>query len=301
MRTPTNERVSSDIVEAGGKASEGQHTASGSQECCATSGYTASAKKGHRGGGSAKSKNRKRNADKGSAAPERRCILTGNTGAQDDLLRLAVAPNGEILPDPSAKAPGRGAWISLDRQALETAIQNRQLKGALARAFKGGPEGAGLSYSDELPQQIESALRRSLMDRFGLELRAGQLVLGSGRIEDKARAGALHMLLHTSDSSEDGRKKLDQAWRVGREAEGSGERGTVLPLDRAALSVALGRDNVVHLAISGKGGADRMNRALSRYMAFSGAAQTSCDSSADTPSSGSALPHQDDTEECTKD
>ena len=58
------------------------------------------------------------------------------------------------------------------------------------------------------------------------------------------------LLLHAADASEDGTRKLDQAWRVGREAEGTGERGIRLPLDRAALSVALGRDNVVHLALA---------------------------------------------------
>ncbi|MEO0056793.1 MAG: hypothetical protein RIT17_229, partial [Pseudomonadota bacterium] len=79
-------------------------------------------------------------------------------------------------------------------------------------------------------------------------------------------------LLHASDSSEDGRRKLDQAWRVGREVEGSGERGQVLPLDRTALSVALGRDNVVHLGVAGHAGdmraADRVLQAVSRLSRF---------------------------------
>ncbi len=297
MRTPTNERVASDIVDAGGKASEGQDTASGSQESYANSAPKPEGKSGHRGGGSGKSKNRRRNANKGKEAPERRCILTGDHAGQDELLRLAISPDGDVLPDPSAKAPGRGAWITLDKAALEAAMANGQLKGALARGFKG----ARLSYSDDLPQQIESALRKSLMDRLGLELRAGQLVLGSGRIEDQARAGTLHMLLHASDSSEDGRKKLDQAWRVGREAEGTGERGEVLPLDRAALSVALGRENVVHLALRGASGADRMRRALSRLMAFSGAVMAGCGDSTKRSTDGADQPRPNDIEEYTKD
>ncbi len=31
------------------------------------------------------------------------------------LIRLALGPDGEILPDVRAKAPGRGAWIGVDR------------------------------------------------------------------------------------------------------------------------------------------------------------------------------------------
>ena len=41
---------------------------------------------------------------------ERRCILTGDRAAPDHLVRLARAPDGAVLPDVRAKAPGRGAW-----------------------------------------------------------------------------------------------------------------------------------------------------------------------------------------------
>ena len=82
--------------------------------------------------------------------------------------------------------------------------------------------------------------------------------------------GAVALLLHASDASEDGRKKLDQAWRVGREAEGSGERGLELPLDRNALSVALGRDNVVHLALADDAAAARVLKPLTRLMHYLG-------------------------------
>lgn len=214
-----------------------------------------------------------RSQDSGS---DRRCILSGESAPRDSLVRLALSPDGLVLPDPAAKAPGRGAWIKPDRRALESAMASGHLKGALARAFKGGPGKGGLSYSDELPDQVHIALARSLTDRLGLELRAGNLVLGSNRIEDEARTGRIALLLHASDSSEDGRKKLDQAWRVGTQAEGSGKRGTVIPLDRAALSVALGRENenVVHLGISGHAGdlraANRVGQAISRLSNFAG-------------------------------
>ena len=192
-----------------------------------------------------------------TSGSERRCVLSGEHFPREQLIRLAIAPTGEVLPDPAGKAPGRGAWIAPDRAALETAIGDGQLRRALMRAFKGGPANedgsrVSLSYSDTLPQQVEAALIRNLADRLGLELRGGNIVLGSARIAEQARKGRIALLLHASDSSEDGRKKLDQAWRVGLDEEGSGRRGTVLPLDRDTLSVALGRENVVHLGISGQ-------------------------------------------------
>jgi predicted RNA-binding protein YlxR (DUF448 family) len=229
MRTPPNERVSSDIVDA--------------------------------------------DAPGRNSGSERRCILSGETHPRDNLVRLAISPakddgTSDVLPDANAKAPGRGAWIAPDRQALENAIASGQLRGSLARAFKGGK----LTIPDDLPDRVQAALTRHVTDRLGLEMRAGNIVLGSHRIAEAARGGAVALLLHASDASEDGRKKLDQAWRVGTEAEGSGARGVVLPLDRDTLSVALGRENVVHLGVSGHSGdlraANRVGQAVARLTKF---------------------------------
>lgn len=200
------------------------------------------------------------------AEPERKCILSGEHGSRAQFVRLAISPDGMVLPDIHAKAPGRGAWLGVSRSELETAIAKGKLKGALARAFKG----AALTVPDDLAQRIENGLTRALLDRLGLELRAGHLLLGSDRIAEHARGGAVELLLHAADSSADGNRKLDQAWRVGREAEGSGETGTVLPLDRAALSVAMGRDNVVHMALADPAAAERVSLALQRLMHFMG-------------------------------
>ena len=64
--------------------------------------------------------------------PVRRCILSGEHDARPHLIRLALAPDGRVLPDVRAKAPGRGGWIGVTRGELETAIQKGRLKGALA-------------------------------------------------------------------------------------------------------------------------------------------------------------------------
>ncbi len=208
-----------------------------------------------------------------SGAPERRCILTGDHGSRDALLRLAISPDGDVLPDVFAKAPGRGAWIGVSRADLETAIAKGKLKGALARAFKG----AALTIPADLPQRIEAALTRAVTDRLGLELRAGKLLLGSDRIAEKARSGRIAWLGHASDASEDGSRKLDQAWRVGMESEGSGIAGMRLPLDRTALSVALGRDNVVHLALDDSAAAQRFTALLERLLRFLGCGEAAAD------------------------
>jgi len=210
--------------------------------------------------------NERLSSDIADSGPERKCILSGRHDARGSLIRLAISPDGEVLPDVLARAPGRGAWIGVRRTELENALAKGKLKGALARAFKG----AALSIPDDLPERIEAALRRAVADRLGLELRAGRLLLGSDRIAEHARAGRIAWLAHAADAREDGNRKLDQAYRVGLEAEGSGLSGTILPLDRAALSVALGRDNVVHLALTDRASAERLEAPLARLLEYLG-------------------------------
>jgi predicted RNA-binding protein YlxR (DUF448 family) len=207
--------------------------------------------------------------------PERKCILSGRSDARNALIRLAIAPaDGDgkclVLPDVMARAPGRGAWIGVTRPELDIALAKGKLRGALARAFHGTP----LIIPDDLSDRIEAALIRVITERLGLELRAGRLLMGSDRIADQARLGKVAFLGHARDASSDGSRKLDQAWRVGQDAEGSGQRGIILPLDRAALSVALGRDNVVHLALTDRAAAERLNVPLGRLLHFIGRPNT---------------------------
>ncbi|WP_326524942.1 DUF448 domain-containing protein [Sphingomonas sp.] len=199
-------------------------------------------------------------------APERSCILTREAGPQGGLVRLAVSPDGQVLPDVRGKAPGRGAWIGVTRAELETAQAKGKLKGALARAFKGAP----LDIPDDLGTRIADQLQRHALDRLGLEAKAGNLVIGAERIDTAARKGQLHLLLHAADAGADGAGKLAQAWRVGSDREGSDLKGLALPIGRTTLSLALGRENVVHAGLTDAQAARRVSDALSRWLHFIG-------------------------------
>jgi predicted RNA-binding protein YlxR (DUF448 family) len=198
--------------------------------------------------------------------PIRTCILAREEAPRDGLVRLALAPDGRILPDVRAKAPGRGAWIGVTRDELAVAQAKGKLRGALARAFKTGE----FTIPDDLPALIAAALERNALDRLGLESRAGMLLTGSDRIGEAARSGKLHALYHAADASEDGRRKLAQAWRVGSDREGSDLRGLVLPMPRPILSMALGRENVVHIGVTDRMAAGRLSDALDRWQRFIG-------------------------------
>ena len=51
--------------------------------------------------------------------PERRCIVTRETGPKAGLIRFVIGPDGEVTPDLAGKLPGRGLWVAADRATLE--------------------------------------------------------------------------------------------------------------------------------------------------------------------------------------
>jgi predicted RNA-binding protein YlxR (DUF448 family) len=196
--------------------------------------------------------------------PERTCILSRRTAPREELIRLALSPDGEVAPDVRARAPGRGAWIGVNRAALDAANAKGKLKGALARAFKAND----VHVPADLGTRIAAALRQSALDRLGMEARAGNLLSGGEKIEAAARAGKVHLLLHAADAGEDGRKRLDQAQRVGARVGGGGPQGLEFPEERTILSMALGRENVVHIALTDPAASRRVSHAIHRWLAF---------------------------------
>ena len=195
---------------------------------------------------------------------ERTCVLTRRTAPREELIRLALGPGGQVAPDVRGRADGRGAWIGVGREALETAQAKGKLKGALARAFKT----TSLDIPTDLGERIEAALRQAALDRLGLEARGGTLLTGSEKIDIAARSGKVHLLIHASDAGEDGNAKLDQAWRVGGSQDRGFSRGLVFPCPRPILSMALGRENVVHIALTDAAAAKRVASAIARWQAF---------------------------------
>jgi uncharacterized protein len=201
-----------------------------------------------------------------SHIPERTCILTRRKGSKDELIRLALGPDGTVAPDVRARAPGRGAWIGVTRSELETANAKGRLKAALQRAFKA----QAVTVPADLGARTEAALRQYALDRLGMEARASNLINGAERIEAAARAGKVHLLIHAADAGDDGNRSLDQAWRVGGGGANKQTQGLIFPEARTILSLALGRENVVHVALTDPAAASRVSIALARWRAFTG-------------------------------
>ncbi len=204
--------------------------------------------------------------------PERRCIVSGEHGGRGDLIRLALDADGAVAPDLGAKAPGRGAWVTPDRALIATALAKGKLRGSLIRAFK-TPQ---IAVPDDLVERIESGLERRVFDTLGLANKAGSLIWGGERIGDALLAGRVKLLIHASDAAADGLEKIRRKARDTRKL--------TLPVTRERLSLALGRENVVHAAVCDAATAARVMAAVERWLAFSGLGEKTEDAPVEGPS-----------------
>ena len=97
-------------------------------------------------------------------ARTRRCIVTGEVLPEDRLIRFVAGPEGVVVPDLARKLPGRGLWVRAARADVELAAR----KGAFSRAAK-----AQLKAPPDLADQVESLLKRRLLQALGLARRRG--------------------------------------------------------------------------------------------------------------------------------
>jgi hypothetical protein len=171
------------------------------------------------------------------AARERKCIVSGEVLPEAKLVRFAADPEARVVPDVTAKLPGRGMWVSANREAIAKAAA----KNLFSRAAQ-----TPLKAEVELADRVEALLVAQIQGWLGLARRAGELVLGFDVIERTLRGGkAVLVIVEAADAGEDGRRKLQDA------AESRGLRPFVLgALTRDELGLALGRGNVVHAALT---------------------------------------------------
>ncbi|MEZ5815910.1 MAG: RNA-binding protein [Hyphomicrobiaceae bacterium] len=204
--------------------------------------------------------------DASGNTPERTCAVTRAKLAPDQLVRFVRAPDGTITPDLAHRLPGRGVWIKLDRAAVEAAAG----RNAFARSLKRPVE-----VPDDLAGLVERLLRDRCVQALAIANKAGLVVSGFAKVEARIAAGSVAALVHAADASPDGAAKLDSKARARARLEAEAKaapdgddtpqapftRGEFVPeivadLSLRELSLALGRENVVHAAVI-KGGAAR--------------------------------------------
>lgn len=192
-----------------------------------------------------------------AAMPMRRCIATGQSRPQAELLRFVVAPDGDLVFDLSGKLPGRGLWVSAERDALEKACKRNLFAKAARRQVR---------LPDALPDLVERGLRRRCLELIGLARRAGLVTGGFEKAKARLAAGEVALLLQAADASDDGRDKLAALGRAVRP-----DLAVFRLFSAAELGRVQGRDHVVHLVLKPGTMTDRLAADLARYRSVASA------------------------------
>ncbi|MHA6287820.1 RNA-binding protein [Maricaulis sp. CAU 1757] len=169
-------------------------------------------------------------------ARERRCVASGQVRDEAELIRLALGPGDQVVPDLAAKLPGRGAWVSADRAMVDLMVR----KGLLNRAF-----GCKVELPDDLAGLLEAQLAARALSLIGLARRSGDLATGFDAVRLALKGARPAWRLEASDGAADGRSKLDRlTWSAWGEVPVA---GCFLAEE---IGAAAGRGPVVHAAMA---------------------------------------------------
>ena len=240
--------------------------------------------------------------------PLRRCIITREQGERERMLRFVIGPERRVVPDLSARLPGRGIWLS----ARADVVENAKIRGAFARAARGP-----VTVPADLLALLQAGLAARVGDFVGFARRAGEAVAGFAKAREWLVSGRAVLLLEASDGSVDERARLlsgvrwatletgsplaemlqegerqgasprvgpgddgvdvggggEAAAAAGRSSGGGGRTRAVTvatPLDAASLGAVFGRDHVVHVAVAAGRLAERLAIETERLSGIAG-------------------------------
>ena len=189
---------------------------------------------------------------------DRTCIVTRRPAEPDELIRFVVGPDKAVVPDLKRNLPGRGCWVTADREHVDKAAK----KGLFPRALK-----SEVTVQPDLGGMVDRLLAKSALGALGLARKAGVVALGATKVEASVRSGAALLVLHADEASEDGLRKITQARRATAHAGGPEIMAYKL-FSEQELGLALGGTNVIHAAVlAGDAGrsAEKRTVALDRY------------------------------------
>ena len=162
------------------------------------------------------------------------------------MLRFVVSPDDSPVPDLDEKLPGRGLWLSADRDMLNAACAKNLVTKRARRPVKADAN---------LAQRVEGILAKRCIELLQLARRSGILAVGFDEVGSLLRDGTNGLLVLAVDGAAASRRKIvklapDLAVR------------DVLTSDE--LGAVMGRERIVHALVAEGGLADRLARDLSR-------------------------------------
>lgn len=213
---------------------------------------------------------------------ERRCILSGERKPRETLLRFALDGQSRLVPDLDETLPGRGVWTAAGQHDLARAIADGSLRRQASRGFKTAL--AAESIDPELPARIARMLKDRCLKRLGLERRAGRLSAGFEKVRGQIAGGRAAVLVVAGDAGAHGVGKTVALARAQAEPV-----AVVDVFGRQDLALALGREDVVHAALSKDGAWARFLSDVERFLRFTGAAEKMHGSKSADPASATPI------------
>ncbi|KAA6405351.1 RNA-binding protein [Candidatus Tokpelaia sp.] len=203
---------------------------------------------------------------------ERRCIISRQTAAAENMLRFVAGPQGVLVADIKGNLPGRGAWLLARRTMVEEAVRRRAFACALQTAVETPSDLAG---------QVDKLLLRAALANLSLARRSGTVITGAEKVNALIRSGRAALLLHAVEAAADSRRKLAQAVHAATDqrsdtansaAKGQGNIKILSPFTVEELRLAFGGQNVIHIAVTKDRGAAGFIKAIARLVAYRNAA-----------------------------
>ncbi|OSP54642.1 RNA-binding protein [Pseudoruegeria sp. SK021] len=182
--------------------------------------------------------------------PERKCLVTGESGGKSGLIRFVIGPEDVVVPDILGRLPGRGLWVTSDRAVMERAVAKK--------VFSRGAR-KPVTVPDNLIAMVENGLLQRVIDLLSLARKAGQAIAGYEKVKSWLTSGEARVLIQASDGSERGKTKLRPP---------DGPDRWIVSLSATELGMAFGREKVIHGALAGGGLTTRVVEEASRLAAM---------------------------------
>lgn len=187
----------------------------------------------------------------GETGPVRQCAVSRHRRPISDLLRFVLDPAGRVTPDLRHRLPGRGVWLTAEATTVAAAVKTR----AFAKAFK-----CPVELPEDLPALVDTLQVSDCLQSLAMANKAGLITCGFAKIEAALREAKVSARIEASDGAPDGRAKLD---RLAAARHGEARPIVVELFSAAQLSLALGRENVIHaVAHAGAAGDAFVKRCL---------------------------------------
>ena len=166
--------------------------------------------------------------------PIRKCLASGDSKPQADMIRFVLSPDNVVTPDIKGNLPGRGMWVSANRDALETVIAKRLFnRGAKKQVV----------VPDNLIDMIVGIYEKRCLSNLSLANRAGQVIMGRDNVKTALQSNPnVACLIQGYDASV---RELDKLAVIAKATD----IPVMRPFTAEQMGGAFGKEHAVHAVL----------------------------------------------------